>query len=249
MTFVRYAIFWAPRADDPLAAFERAWFGKGANASERRETETAAEVEPEVAPDKCSPFRLKEILDLEAELAERAIRLPSRYALHGTMKAPFRLREGMKHSALIDAMAAFTACRRRLVTGKLQLHRFPRFLALTPMSETAELDWLADSCVTHFDHFRSPLSPEDRTRRGEMTPAEAALFEQFGYHFIFNNFKFHITLAGPLDEPELDALQPALATAVAPLCEEPFAVEDLCLFGDPGEGASFQLVERFALMR
>jgi hypothetical protein len=155
----------------------------------------------------------------------------------------------VKQFALVEAMAAFCACRRRLVTGKLQLHRFPRFLALVPESETAELDWLADSCVTYFDHFRSPITPEDRARRGDMTSAEAALFEQFGYNFIFNNFKFHITLAGPLDEPELDALQPALATAVAPLCEKPFAVEDLCLFGDPGEGAPFQLVERFSLMR
>jgi hypothetical protein len=165
------------------------------------------------------------------------------------MKAPFRPREGVKQFALVEAMAAFCACRRRLVTGKLQLHRFPRFLALVPESETAELDWLADSCVTHFDHFRSPLTPEDRVRRGDMLPTETALFEQFGYHFIFNNFKFHITLAGPLDDPELDAVQPALATAVAPLCEEPFKVEDLCLFGDPGEDAPFQLVERFPLMR
>jgi hypothetical protein len=246
MTFERYAIFWAPRADDPLAAFEREWFGGVANASGNHKTKTVAEVE--VAPDEGSSFHLKEILALEVELAARAIRMPKRYALHGTMKAPFRLREGMKQSALIEDMAAFCACRRRVMTGKLQLHRFPRFLALVPDSETAELDWLADSCVTHFDHYRSPLTPEDHARRGNMSPTEAALFEEFGYHFIFNNFKFHITLAGPLDEPELDALQQALAIAVAPLCKEPFAVEDLCLFGDPGEDAPFQLVERFSLL-
>lgn len=248
MTFVRYAIFWAPHADDPLTAFEQAWFGRGAKTSEGNQTETAAGLKTAGAPDESSAFPLKEILTLEAELAARAIRVPSRYALHGTMKAPFRLREGVKQSELTEAMAAFCACRRRVVTGKLRLHRFPRFLALVPESETVELDWLADSCVTHFDHFRSPLTSEDREKRGVMSPAEAALFEQFGYHFIFCNFKFHITLAGPLDEPELDAVQPALATAVAPLCEEPFKVEDLCLFGDPGEGTPFQLVERFPLL-
>ncbi|MEJ2227087.1 MAG: DUF1045 domain-containing protein [Alphaproteobacteria bacterium] len=242
MPFERYAIFWAPRADDPLAVFEHEWFGRSANASENCKAEAA------IPAGENAYAQPHEPLGLEAELAARATRIPSRYALHGTMKAPFRPREGVELSALLEAMAAFCARRRRVVTGKLRLHRFPRFLALVLDGGTAELDWLADSCVTHFDHFRSPLNDEDRVRRGQMSSAEAILFEQFGYHYIFNNFTFHITLAGPLDEPELDAVKPALAAAVAPVCEEPFVVDNLCLFGDPGQGAPFKLVERFPLM-
>jgi hypothetical protein len=39
----------------------------------------------------------------------------------------------------------------------------------------------------------------------------------------------------------------ALAPIVAPLCEAPFTISDVCLFGDPGDGKPFDLLRRFAL--
>ena len=131
---------------------------------------------------------------------ERATKAPRVYALHATMKAPFRPAPGIGEAALNEALRAFCARRRRFTTGPLRLTRFDRWLALVPTVPHADLDWLADQCVVHFDHFRAPLSPEDRARRGTIDdPLHAMYLEQFGYPGIFAAFGFHITLAGPLE--------------------------------------------------
>lgn len=230
MAFERYAIYWAPRAGTPLAAFAADWLGRDNDTGEAAAS--------------------RQNFGLDAASAERVTRGAARYALHATIKAPFRLRDGVTESELTGAMATFCARRRRFQTGALRLHRFSRFLALVPSSDTAELDWLADSCTTHFDSFRASLNDADRARRPADMPArQQVLFEQFGYPFIFDNFMFHITLAGPLGAPEMDAVEASLAPAVEPFTAEPFAVEDLCLFGDPGADNPFTLVARCPLMR
>ncbi|WP_088343281.1 MULTISPECIES: DUF1045 domain-containing protein [Rhodomicrobium] len=230
MHFERYAIYWAPRPETGLAEFGRRWLGGDA--------ETGA-----AWPD-------RERLGLDADLLERATASPRRYALHATMKAPFRLAEGRSETELAAALEAFCARRRRVLAGPLRLNSFSRYLALTLESGRAEVDWLADECVTHFDPFRAALSEADRARRPkDLPPLQARHLAEFGYPHIFSDFVFHVTLAGPLEPDELGRVQDALAPAVAPLTGPRFAIEDLCLFGDPGEGGLFKLVGRFPLKR
>ncbi len=225
MTFERYAIYWAPKRDSALAEFGDAWFGRG-EASARN------------------------IHGLDSALVERAARVPSRYGLHGTVKAPFRLRSGCTPDDLAAELSAFCARRRRVICGKLRLHRFARYLALVPEAPRAELEWLASGTVTHFDRFRAPLTDEDLARRsGNLSPRERLLLEQFGYPHIFEWFFFHITLAGPLDEAELKRVEDALAPAVEPFTRDAFEFEELCVVGDPGGGARFSMVSRAPLMR
>jgi hypothetical protein len=231
MTYERYAIYWVPAPSSPLAAFARGWFGA--------EVETG---EALAAPD--ADF------GLDAGLLQRATASPRRYGIHATIKAPFRLRDEAGADELAAALAAFCARRRRIRSAPLRLHRFPRYLALVLGAERAETGWLADDCVTHFDRFRAPLSGDDRARRsGAPAPDAAALLEQFGYPDIFHRFMFHITLAGPLDEAELNIVQAALAPAVAPFTATPFVFQDLCLCGDPGGGGLFRVLGRFPLLQ
>lgn len=225
MAFERYAIYWAPSADLALAEFARSWLGGDAESGTRIEGRTA--------------------LGLDAGLVERATASPRRYGVHATLKAPFRMAEGASEAWLGELLTAFAARRRAPRAGRLKLHRFSRYLALVPADDTAELDWLAAECVTLFDQFRAPLSETDRARRGgAMTGRAATHFEQFGYPDIFERFMFHITLAGPLDLEELDAVEATLAPAVEPFTREPFIAEELCLFGDPGHGALFRILQR-----
>lgn len=221
--FKRYAIYWSPGGESPLAAFGRDWFGG-------RSSEAS------------------ELFGLDADFVNRATISPRRYGLHATIKAPFRLAEGRTEAELSQALGAFCKRRRQIRAGPLRLHRFPSYLALTLASSHAEIDWLADECVTHFDSFRAPLSAADRARRaGHLTAAGLQNLEQFGYPDIFSRFLFHITLAGPLEVGELDRVDAAIGHRVAPLTEAPFQLDDLCLFGDPGNGGVFQLLGQFPL--
>jgi hypothetical protein len=224
MTFERYAIYWAPKRDSALAEFGDAWFGRG-EASARNTH------------------------GLDSALVERATGGPSRYGLHGTVKAPFRLRTGCTRDDLCGELFAFCARRRRVICGNLRLHRFARYLALIPEVPRADLEWLASECVTHFDRFRAPLTPEERARRsGDLPARESLLLEQFGYPHIFERFFFHITLAGPLDENELKRVEDAIAPALEAFTRYAFRFEELCIFGDPGGGAPFSISSRASLM-
>lgn len=230
MTFERYAVYWAPRAESSLAAFARGWLGG--------DVETGSPVEP------------RRCYGLDAELAARATASPRRYGVHATLKAPFRLADDTSGKALAAELASFAARRRVPRAGSLKLHRFPQFLALVPTCSTAELEWLAAECVTHFDRFRAPLSDCDRARRvPNMSGKQAVHFEQFGYPHIFEHFMFHITLAGPLDEAALDEVEAALTPAVAQLTEDAFIADDLCLAGDPGHGEMFRILYRAPFQR
>jgi hypothetical protein len=226
MSFERYAIYWAPDAGSPLAAFAQAWL--------RGDSETS-----EILP-------AGESFGLPGELVGRAVRSPRRYGLHATIKAPFRLAPGVREVDLREALAAFCAMRRPVRSGPLRLHGFSRYLALVPSSRRADIEWLEAECVTHFDRFRAPLSDADRARRtGGMSALEAAQFEQFGYPSVLARFFFHITLAGPLPDNELAQVEAALAPAVAPFTREPFLMSGLCLFGDPGGEGLFRIVGRY----
>jgi 2'-5' RNA ligase len=228
MQFERYAIYWAPKAGSSFAKFGRNWLGGD--------------------PETGRQFDERSSLGLPAELAEAATASPRRYGLHATIKAPFRLAPGVEETALGQALAAFCARRRRVAAGPLTLHRFSRFLALVPKVPRAELEWLADEAVTHFDPFRAPLDDADRARRsGHLTALESAHFEEFGYPYIFSSFMFHITLAGPLNADDLARAEAALAPAVAPYMAGEFVVDELCLFGDPGGGGLFKILGRYPL--
>src|SRR5262245_1466662 len=133
MQYERYAIYWAPKPSSDLAVLGRAWLGGD--------------------PENGRRFGAPSRLGLAPNLTEAATASPRRYSLHGTIKAPFRLAPEADVTLLGHALAAFCASRRRVRTGPLALHRFSRFLALVPQTPRAELEWLADECVTHFDRF------------------------------------------------------------------------------------------------
>ena len=68
--FSRYAVYYAPPADDPLAVFGAGWLGWNA-------VEGALAQHPEIAA-------------LPAPV-ERITATPRKYGFHGTLKPPFRL--------------------------------------------------------------------------------------------------------------------------------------------------------------
>lgn len=219
----RYAIYWTPELCSALAAFGAAWFGDG----------------------DCQ----RHTFGLPDGLADRAIRAPARYRLHATLKAPFRPAEGVTASDIGHAIASFCAKRRAMHGPRLKITRFSRYLSLVLGGPSADVDWLAAECVTAFDCFRSPLNDADRATRGPLCGKEAALFEAFGYPYVLSAFEFHISLAGPLEPHELDAVENALAPALADVLVEPLTIESLTLLGDPGGGAQFHILSRHNFMR
>jgi putative phosphonate metabolism protein len=225
---VRYAIYWAPPVVAPLAGIGEAWLGRNA------ETDRAVE---------------RTLLDgfsaaeLEAVTAE-----PRRYGLHATLKPPFRLAPGRSLPELEQAIADFARRTRALSAPPLRLKRIGRFLALVPGPD-AGIEALAAACVQRFDDFRAPPDTAELARRRatRLTPGQEANLERWGYPYVMAEFRFHVTLTGPIDAAMAARLEPRLAVLFAEAMTAPLAIDALALFFQPTPGAPFRLIQRAAL--
>ncbi len=223
----RHAIYFAP-APGPLARFGAEWLGWDA------ETGKAAGPPAGLPP----PLAARR----EAVTAE-----PRRYGFHATLKAPFRLAEGATVAGL-DEAAAMLARRARAFALPLRVAAIGRFVALVPDGNAAPFEWLAARCVTGLDALRAPLSEAevDRRRRAGLDAIGEAHLAQWGYPYVLDRFRFHMTLTGPLDEAKRAAVQGALAALLAPVLAAPVPVASICRFSEGADGR-FRLVRRFGL--
>jgi len=222
----RHAIYFAP-APGPLARFGAAWLGWDAEAGAEAE-------EP--------PSLLSALTARRAAITAE----PRRYGFHATLKPPFRLAAGETVAALDGAVAALAAARPG-VALPLRVAAVGRFVALAPDGEAPALAALAADCVTGLDGFRAPLSAEERGRReaAGLDAVGEAYLARWGYPYVLDRFRFHMTLTGPLGD-DREAVRAALAAAMAPLLAEPLAVDAICRFSE-GEDGRFRLVRRFPL--
>ncbi|MAU53640.1 MAG: phosphonate metabolism protein [Roseovarius sp.] len=223
MSFARYAIYFTP-APGPLADFGAAWLGWD--------------------PVRGAPCP-HPALDLPvAEITAT----PRRYGLHATMKPPFRLAPGQTGAALSEALAAFCADHAPAVLDGLGLARLGRFIALRPEGDEGALNALAAATVRAFDPFRAPLTEAELARRRArpLTRAQEANLRAWGYPYVMDAFRFHITLTGDLPTDTLAAVQAALAPRLAPILPRPFVIDALSLLGEDPQGR-FHLIHRHTL--
>ncbi len=224
--FQRYAIYYI-LPPGPLAAFGAAWLGWDME-----------DGQPVPHPD---------LPDLPRPVAELTA-TPRKYGLHGTLKPPFRLAEGLDAAALTDAIDALAELARPVTLEALRLDQIGGFLALTPAGDTDGLATLAASVVADLDPFRAPppQAELDRRRAAGLTARQEALLRRWGYPYVMDEFRFHITLTGNLPQDVADQTAAVLAPALAPMLPAPFVVDEVALVGERSDGF-FELIHRYPL--
>ncbi|MGW9331524.1 DUF1045 domain-containing protein [Bosea sp. NPDC055594] len=193
----RYAIYFAPAADSALWRFGSATLGYDAT--------TGGEL-PGAVPPGC------EALDWPALTAE-----PRRYGFHATLKAPFELSDGRSEGALRAFARNYVAGRAPVGLKGLAVDALGHFVALTPAEPSQALQTLAFDVVQAFEPFRAPLSQADLARRlqSPLTPAHRAYLEAYGYPYVGDAFRFHMTLTGALPQDLVSPVKTALVAAHA----------------------------------
>lgn len=226
--FARYAIYYALPAGSALQRFGCAWLGWDA---ERGEAPPAPALTGLPAP------------------REALTATPRRYGFHGTLKPPFALAAGRSAGELLAAARRLAARHAPFEAPPVTLRALGPFLALCPEAPCPALAALAADCVRELDGFRAPPEPAelDRRRAAGLSPGQAENLERWGYPHVLDEFRFHLTLTGALEAPDLAETRAALAPAVAPFAAAPLPVREIALFGDPGEGAPFRLLRRLPL--
>lgn len=171
------------------------------------------------------------------------------YGFHGTMKPPFRLKEGESVAALETALAAFASSRPAFHAPALVLRAISGFLALVPEQEDPRILALAADCVSAFDRFRAAAPPEElaRRRKAGLTPRQDEYLQQWGYPYVMEEFRLHFTLSSRLEAAERDIAMQALAPYVGRFATQPLHVDALVLFEQARAGAPFLIRSRYAL--
>lgn len=222
----RYAIYWAPPAGSALARFGASWLGWDAETGR-------APAQP-----------ISEPLCKTARIAEE----PRRYGFHATVKPPFRLAPDKQAEALDQMIAHLTAMIGAFDAPPLSLARFGQRIALVPSRPSEPLNRLAADLVAKLDEFRAaPGAAEIDARRAiGLSPRQEELLRRWGYPFVLDEFRFHLTLTGRLDPVTMKTLMAELRILTAPFCKLALPITEICLFGEDRTGF-FHLLRRYPL--
>jgi len=179
-----------------------------------------------------------------ADLTARA----RRYGFHGTLKPPFRLANGEDLPALKAAIAEIAAEAGPVEVSGLRLTAMGRFLAFAPALPDAALSTLGAHVVTGLEPFRAPLtaSEMEKRRAARLSPRQAALLAQYGYPYVLEQFRFHLTLTGPVPHAARGAVAECLSRHFAQSLPHPYRIVDLALMGQDATGR-FRLLDRCPL--
>jgi len=121
-------------------------------------------------------------------------------------------------------------------------------LALRPLGDETELNALASTCVASLDNFRAPPTAAELTRRRAkgLSPEQDATLIRWGYPYVMEHFRFHITLTGRLAADQIEAVVHVLNQNLSPQLPSPFDLSELALVGEADDG-QFHVIERFSL--
>ena len=174
---------------------------------------------------------------------------PRKYGFHATLKAPMPLASDTTETELLAACAAFADKPRTIPVITPVVNVISGFIAVVPSERSEELEWLAADCVTEFDCFRAPLTPEDRARRNPsaLTPRQGELLDRWGYPYVMEEFRFHMTLTGRLDAMRRPPVLAMLQQRFSGIDIARLPIDRIALFRQDNPHSRFHIVSQWRL--
>jgi putative phosphonate metabolism protein len=229
VTATRYALYLVPPRSSLLWETGCRWLG--------RDPETGLQL---TQPD---------VPGYQAQHIGQLTRSPRQYGFHATLKAPFILAEGVDQKQLMAQVAQLVRSLPSFVLPMLQVDTISGFVALRPAGVDTQLMALEQRCLTTLDALRAPLDASERKRRhaAALTAHQKDLLERWGYPFVLDEYRFHMTLTQRLDDQDTALLLPWLRKLFAPALAADTSHAELAVFVQPRPQADFTLQRRFPL--
>jgi putative phosphonate metabolism protein len=227
--FPRYAIYFAAGADNALSRFGAELLGYDAY--------TGDEVSFPQGPLRVAP----DWRDITAD--------PRKYGFHGTLKAPMALAPGKTEAELKAACATFASKPRPIPVIRPVVDAISGFIAVIPGEAVDALQQLAADCVRDFDSFRASLTAEDHARRKpeRLSERQREFLDRWGYPYVMEEFRFHMTLTGRLDAERRGPILEMLRARFAGLKLETIEIDRITLFRQDDPKARFRIIGEWAL--
>jgi Protein of unknown function (DUF1045). len=111
------------------------------------------------------------------------------------------LASGRTEAELMAACATFAGQSRTIPVIRPVVDTISGFIAVIPAEPVDALQQLAGDCVREFDSFRAALTADDRARRKpeKLTERQRDYLDRWGYPYVMEEFRFHMTLTGRLN--------------------------------------------------
>jgi putative phosphonate metabolism protein len=229
--FPRYAIYFAAGADSVLSRFGAELLGYDAY--------TGHELSfPDEAVRAAADWH-----DVTAD--------PRKYGFHATLKAPMTLAPGRTEAELMTACATFAGKARPIPVIRPVVDSISGFIAVIPAEPVGDLQQLAADCARDFDSFRAAITAEDRARRKpeKLSERQRDYLDRWGYPYVMEEFRFHMTLTGRLDAERRGPILEMLRGRFAALGLKAFAIDRAALFKQDDAKARFRIIGEWALTR
>ena len=222
----RYAIYYTPAEDHPLCALGNEWLGRNAFTGDK--------------------VRRREFPGMSDDDIDRLTSSPSHYGFHATMKAPFELREGRTEAQLVKRLESF-ARQQPAFDVRLAVRPLGQFIALRLTENFDAMRTLHEACVRDFDGFRAALSYDDieRRRKADLSPEQDARMLDWGYPYIFEDFRWHMTLSSRIvSDATRDRLLNLLQGLFQPALISPLRIDGIAVYRQVDRRAPFNIIER-----
>jgi len=226
--FPRYAIYYTPEPGSILDRFGAKLLGYDAHAGIDVPFPSATELPPD--------WR---------ELTQD----PRKYGFHATLKPPMALAPGKSEDELTAACEAFAKVPRAIPVIKLVVETISGFIAIVPAMACPDLERFAADCVREFDSFRAPLTEADRARRNpsKLPPRQRDYLDKWGYPYVFEEFRFHMTLTGRLDAERRAPILAMLRDRLRGSGVNDLSIDRIALFRQDRPDQRFQVIGRWLL--
>lgn len=229
--FPRYAIYFAAGSDSAITRFGAELLGYDAYTGDELPVPADA---LRIAPD----WR-----DVTGD--------PRKYGFHATLKAPMALASGKSEAELMAACAAFAAKARPIPAIRPVVDSISGFIAVIPAEPVDALQEFAADCVREFDSFRPPLTAEDRARRkpDKLSERQRDYLDRWGYPYVMEEFRFHMTLTGRLDAERRGPILKMLRDRFAALKVDTLEIDRIALFSQDDAKVRFRIIGEWKLAR
>lgn len=232
MSSTRYAVYYVPPRDSALSDFGKQWLGLDIESGDK--------------------LKVASIDGVSNERLETLIAPPRLYGFHATLKPPFSLSAHTSLAGLLTATKLFAKGIKAFEIPPLELAFIGKFLALSPESSSVQLESMAGACVRALEGFRARRTEKElaQYRQSKLTVHQEQMLDNWGYPYILEEFRFHMTLTDRIDDAqERNALMKAAANRSKDIVGKPVQVSEIAVCTQPTSSAPTRIVQRIPFGR
>ena len=173
---------------------------------------------------------------------------PAKYGFHATLKAPFRLKRNVKTKNFYDVISHIAAQHSRFKIKGLKIVYSKKFTFITSRKPNKLLINLENDLVKHLDTFRAELNKTEIKKRipDSLTFKQNKYLKEWGYPFVFDQFKFHMTLMNQNNNKLSNKQKLELEKLIYKISNNVIEFNEISLLGENKNGY-FEEIKRFKL--